>query len=45
VEVAVLDGSGVTGKASQIGRGLASRGFHVTKTGNAPHNRVRTIIE
>jgi LCP family protein required for cell wall assembly len=45
VEVAVLDGSGGTGKASQIGRGLASRGFHVTKTGNAPHNRVRTVIE
>src|SRR5215469_14247173 len=45
VEVAVLDGSGGTGKASQIGRGLASRGFHVTKTGNASHNRVRTVVE
>ena len=45
VTVTVLNGSGAPGKGSQIRRGLASRGFHVTKTGNAPHNRVRTVVE
>ncbi len=45
VTVTVLNGSGAAGKGGQIGRGLASRGFHVTKTGNAPDNRVRTVVE
>jgi hypothetical protein len=45
VTVTVLNGSGASRKASQISRGLASRGFHVNKTGNASHNRVRTVVE
>jgi LCP family protein required for cell wall assembly len=45
VTVEVLNGSGTASKASQTARGLASRGFHVSKTRNAAHTRVRTVIE
>jgi LCP family protein required for cell wall assembly len=45
VTVTVLNGSGASQKASQVSKGLASRGFHVDKTGNAPHNQVRTVVE
>ena len=45
VEVEVLNASGTIGKSSQIGRGLANRGFHVTKTRSAPHPRGRTVVE
>ena len=45
VTVTVLNGSGASRTARQISRGLASRGFHVNKTGNASHNRVRTVVE
>jgi LCP family protein required for cell wall assembly len=45
VTVTVLDGSGVSGEGSQIARGLASRGFHVTRTRTLLHPRGRTVIE
>jgi LCP family protein required for cell wall assembly len=45
VEVTVLNGSGVSGKGSQIASALASRGFHITTTRTAPHLRAQTVIE
>jgi LCP family protein required for cell wall assembly len=45
VTVTVLDGSGVSGEGSRIARGLASRGFHITKTRTLQHTRGRTVIE
>jgi LCP family protein required for cell wall assembly len=45
VTVEVLNGSGAAGMASQTASGLASRGFHVTKTHSASPARVRTVIE
>lgn len=45
VRVMVLNGSGVSAEGSQIAEGLASRGFHVTRTRTLPHPRTRTVIE
>jgi LCP family protein required for cell wall assembly len=45
VTVTVLDGSGVSGKGSQIARELASRGFHIATTRTLLHPRGRTVIE
>jgi LCP family protein required for cell wall assembly len=45
VDVMVLNGSGVIAKGGQMAGGLASRGFHVTKTRTALHPWGRTVIE
>jgi len=45
VTLTVLDGSGVSGEGSRIASGLASRGFHITKTRTLLHPRGHTVIE
>jgi LCP family protein required for cell wall assembly len=45
VQVAVLNGSGAAGQAKSVAKGLAKRGFHVTKTATAPHQHTRSVVE
>jgi LCP family protein required for cell wall assembly len=45
VQVAVLNGSGAAGKGSAVARGLASRGFRVTKSRGGARQHSRTVIE
>ena len=45
VQATVLNGAGVAGLATQVAEGLADRGFHIARTGNAGAPRSRTVIE
>jgi LCP family protein required for cell wall assembly len=44
VHVTVLNGSGVAGQAGQVAAALASRGFHITGTGDAASYSYRSSV-